>query len=72
MTDSVLIDLDDSILTATLNEPDSMNALSPRISQGLFNAIAQANDDDDVRVLILTGNGRGFCAGASVDRMVGG
>lgn len=72
MTDSVLMTLDDGVLTVTLNEPASMNALTPGIRDGLFAGIERANDDDDVRVLLLTGNGRGFCAGAAVGGMGGG
>lgn len=66
MSESVLIDLDDGILTVTLNEPDSMNALSEGVSAGLAAALERASDDDDVRVMLLTGAGRGFCAGAAV------
>ena len=66
MSDSVLIDLDDGLLTVTLNEPDSMNALSPGVSNGLSAALEQASNDDNVRVMLLTGAGRGFCAGAAV------
>jgi 2-(1,2-epoxy-1,2-dihydrophenyl)acetyl-CoA isomerase len=66
------MELDDGVLTATLNEPDTMNALSPAISQGIFDAVERASDDDNVRVLLLTGNGRGFCAGAAVGGMGGG
>ncbi len=66
MKDSVLTHLDDGVFTVTLNEPDTMNALSAGITQGLFDAVEQANEDDAIRVLLLTGNGRGFCAGASV------
>lgn len=66
MSDSVLLELDDGVLTATLNEPDTMNALSEGVSQGLFDAVERASNDDDVRVLLLTGAGRGFCAGAAV------
>lgn len=72
MTESVQTTLDDGVLTATLNEPDSMNALTPGIRQGIFDAVARANDDDEVRVLLLTGSGRGFCAGAAVGGMGGG
>jgi 2-(1,2-epoxy-1,2-dihydrophenyl)acetyl-CoA isomerase len=61
-----LFDLDDGVLTATLNEPQAMNALSPGITEGIFAALARASDDDAVRVLLLTGNGRGFCAGAAI------
>ena len=39
MSDSVLIELDDGVLTVTLNEPDSMNALSEGVSDGLFEAL---------------------------------
>ena len=66
MSDSVLVELDDGVLTATLNEPESMNALSEGVSQGLTAALERASSDDDVRVLLLTGAGRGFCAGAAV------
>ena len=66
MSDSVLIELDDGVLTVTLNEPDSMNALSEGVSDGLFAALDRASNDDDVRVMLLTGAGRGFCAGAAV------
>ncbi len=66
MSQSVLTDLQDGVFTVTLNEPDTMNALSSGITQGLFEALARANEEDDIRVLLLTGNGRGFCAGAAV------
>ena len=67
MTESVLFDLDDGVLTVTLNEPDTMNALSPAIASGVNEALERCKDDA-VRVMLLTGNGRGFCAGAAVNR----
>lgn len=66
MSESVLTNLDNGVYTVTLNEPDTMNALTQGITEGLFNAVDEANQNDDIRVLLLTGNGRGFCAGASV------
>lgn len=66
MSDSVLSVLDDGVLTVTLNEPDTMNALSAGIAGGLVEAVKRASEDDDVRVMVLTGAGRGFCAGAAV------
>jgi len=57
MADSVLFDLDDGVLTVTLNEPESMNALTPGISKGISEALERA-EDDAVRVLLLTGSGR--------------
>lgn len=66
MSDSVLTELSGGVLKVTLNEPDTMNALSAGITQGLFDAIERANAEDEIRVMLLTGAGRGFCAGASV------
>lgn len=63
MGDPVLFDLQDGVLTATFNEPDTMNALSPGITKGLFELFDHTRDDA-VRVVLLTGSGRGFCAGA--------
>ena len=65
MDDSVLFDLDDGVLTVTLNEPETMNALTRGISSGIAEALERAKDDS-VHVLLLTGNGRGFCAGAAI------
>ncbi len=66
MSESVLTDLTDGVFRVTLNEPDTMNALSDGVTQGLFDALERANAEDDIKVLLLTGSGRGFCAGASV------
>ena len=46
MTDAVLIELDDGVLTVTLNEPDTMNSLTPGITNGLSAAMARANEDE--------------------------
>lgn len=71
MSESVLRDLDGGVLTVTLNEPDTMNALSSGISGGILAALEQASEDDAVRVMVLTGAGRGFCAGATVGSLGG-
>lgn len=62
------------VLTATLNRPERMNSLSPELTSGLLDAVRRASEDDDVRVMVLTGAGRAFCAGAEVssDRMPAG
>ena len=49
-----------------LNRPESLNAYTPTMGEELFSAVAQAADSSDVRVIVLTGNGRGFCAGADM------
>lgn len=58
--------LDGHILTITLNRPERLNAFTPRMAAELIEAFDQADDDDDVRAIIVTGEGRGFCAGADL------
>jgi 2-(1,2-epoxy-1,2-dihydrophenyl)acetyl-CoA isomerase len=54
---------DGPVTRITLNRPDKLNALTHRMSDELGRAFAQAGDDPDVRAIVLTGAGRGFCAG---------
>ncbi len=56
----------DGILIVTLNRPDKMNALNFSIANGILNAVQETKSNDDIRVLVLTGTGRGFCAGADL------
>ena len=58
------------IATVTLNRPDSLNALSPEMSEGLLEAIAEAGRDEEVRIVVITGAGRAFCAGGDVKTML--
>ncbi|MCU1657198.1 MAG: enoyl-CoA hydratase/isomerase [Pseudonocardiales bacterium] len=58
----------DGIATITLNRPDTLNALTATMYQGLIAAFDQVDADDDVRVVVVTGAGRGFCAGADIGR----
>jgi enoyl-CoA hydratase/carnithine racemase len=53
----------DGVATLTINRPERMNALRPQTTRELREAIAAARDDDAVRCLLVTGAGRGFCAG---------
>jgi len=50
-----------------LNRPEVLNALSPRMREELVHCLDHAANDEDLRVLILTGKGRGFCAGADLN-----
>lgn len=58
---------DDHIAIITFNRPQVMNALSGKTHQELKDAIAEANADPEVRVIVLTGAGRGFCSGDDVN-----
>src|SRR5436309_14429275 len=54
---------DDGVATLTINRPERMNALRPQTTREMREAIVAARDDDAVRCLLVTGAGRGFCAG---------
>ncbi|MFT4277892.1 MAG: enoyl-CoA hydratase [Rhodopseudomonas sp.] len=63
---NILYDVADRIATITLNRPDRMNAWTPVMEREVREAMQQAAADNDVRVIVLTGAGRGFCAGADM------
>ncbi|MFO8009449.1 MAG: crotonase/enoyl-CoA hydratase family protein [Dehalococcoidia bacterium] len=54
----------DRILTITLNRPERMNTFTPRLREEFIDALDAADADDDIRVVLVTGEGRAFCAGA--------
>ena len=56
----------DHVATVTLNRPDRLNAITPTLSDSLRHTMAELGRDDGVRVVIVTGAGRGFCAGADM------
>jgi enoyl-CoA hydratase/carnithine racemase len=56
----------DNVLTVTLDRPDRLNAFTPVMQQELIDAFDRADADDDVRAVVVTGAGRGFCAGADL------
>ncbi|WP_223552539.1 enoyl-CoA hydratase/isomerase family protein [Pseudomonas sp. BF-R-01] len=60
----VLRETRDGVQTLTLNRPDKLNALNFALTEGLVQALKEADADPFVRVVIVTGAGRGFCAGA--------
>src|SRR5260370_27513544 len=57
----------DGVRTLTLDRPERLNAVNVALSDELPRAVAEAGADDDVRVLVLTGAGRAFCAGLDLD-----
>lgn len=62
-TDQLLAERDGYVLTLTLNRPERLNAISGPMMSNLARLLKEANHDPEVRVVILTGSGRGFCAG---------
>ncbi len=67
----ILYEVKDRIATITLNRPDRLNAYTDRMAQNIRLAMAAAAKDENVRVILLTGAGRGFCAGADMDVLQG-
>jgi len=70
--ETILLEKKDNITTITLNRPERLNALNPQMMQELASALDEVEADDETRVLVITGAGRGFCAGADVRGMAGG
>ena len=64
--EQITADLSDGVLTITLNRPERLNAWTAQMGQEMRAAFDRADADDDVRAVIVTGAGRGFCAGADL------
>ena len=62
-TTDILLDHRDHVLTITLNRPDRLNAISGPMLNELAAKLKEANRDPDVRVVVITGAGKGFCSG---------
>ncbi len=62
----VLYEVEDGVGKVTLNRPERLNALNDELLDDLLRAIEAAGNDDQIRCLILTGSGRGFCAGGDM------
>ena len=64
--EEILYEVADRVATVTLNRPDKLNAWTARMYDEVRMAMLSAESDDGVRVIVLTGAGRGFCAGADI------
>ncbi|MDG2263188.1 MAG: crotonase/enoyl-CoA hydratase family protein [Actinomycetota bacterium] len=64
--ETILYDVEDHVLTITLNRPDQLNSFTTKMMRDLIDAADRFDADDDVRAVIFTGAGRGFCAGADL------
>ncbi len=65
--EQILADTSEGVLTITLNRPERLNAWTGRMGEELRAAFDLADDDDEVRAIIVTGAGRAFCAGADLE-----
>ncbi|HEU4430287.1 MAG TPA: enoyl-CoA hydratase-related protein, partial [Myxococcota bacterium] len=64
--ETILVDKSEGIQTITFNRPERLNALNQQMLVDTLAALDEADADDDVRAVIVTGAGRGFCAGADL------
>jgi enoyl-CoA hydratase/carnithine racemase len=71
LEEAVLYEVIDQIAIITLNRPERLNAWNGALGAGYFAALDRAEADPDVRVIVVTGAGRGFCAGADMDVLQG-
>src|ERR1700719_3826526 len=65
----ILYGVDDFVATITLNRPNKLNAWTSEMDADVHAAIDSAAADDAVRAIVITGAGRGFCAGADMSRL---
>jgi enoyl-CoA hydratase/carnithine racemase len=69
--EQILYDVSDVIATVTLNRPDKLNAWTMRMGDEVQHALRRADADDAVRVIVVTGTGKGYCAGADMALLQG-
>jgi enoyl-CoA hydratase len=66
MSDDLLVTTDGAVSTVTLNRPESLNSMPPSMVVELMEVFASVDADPDTNVIVLTGAGKGFCAGADI------
>jgi len=71
-SDIILVDISENIATVTLNRPEKLNALSGEMMEGLVPVIEGLAEEKAVRCVVVTGAGRGFCAGGDIAGMASG
>ena len=71
-TKTVLVEIEEHLATVTLNRPEKLNAMNQELLETLHGVLQTLADDDNVRCVVVTGAGRGFCAGGDVTAMASG
>lgn len=69
MTEVVLFDVEDGVALLTLNRPERLNAWTPEMQTRYFDLLEESAGREDVRAIVVTGAGRGFCAGADMENL---
>lgn len=64
--EEIVYEVDDGVAVVTLNRPEKLNAMTARMGAEMGDAMAEADADDAVRAVVMTGAGRAFCAGADL------
>jgi crotonobetainyl-CoA hydratase len=72
VSDSIAYAVHDHVAVITLNRPEAMNAMNTAMADAIGNALERAAADEDVRVIVITGTGRAFCAGADLKEISAG
>lgn len=67
MSETVLYEVRERVALVTLNRPDSLNAWTPELGRAYFDRLQEADADPEARAIVVTGAGRGFCAGADFE-----
>jgi len=70
--ETIILERKDGVATLTLNRPEKLNAINRKMIEELKSAVVEIARDRDVRALVITGTGRGFCSGADIGDMVQG
>jgi 2-(1,2-epoxy-1,2-dihydrophenyl)acetyl-CoA isomerase len=65
----ILYEVSEGIATITLNRPEKLNAYTTEMGDEVYDAFGRSRDDESVRAVILTGAGRGFCAGVDLEHL---
>ena len=66
LSPAVVVDVREGAMWIRLNRPEAMNSLTPEVLSGIDQALNDAEENQDVRAVVLTGTGRAFCAGADL------
>jgi 2-(1,2-epoxy-1,2-dihydrophenyl)acetyl-CoA isomerase len=70
--EDIILEQDDGIITMSLNRPEKLNALGAKLLEEIADVVEHFEGNDDAKVLVITGKGRGFCSGADLKSPVSG